>query len=40
MPDDAERFRFIADHKLTLHTDGGDYLVHRVRSGGIAIRKT
>jgi hypothetical protein len=35
MPDDAERFRFIADHKLTLHTDGGDYLVHWVRSGGL-----
>lgn len=24
MPSDAERWRFLADHKLTLHTDGGD----------------
>jgi hypothetical protein len=34
MPTDAERWRFLADHKLTLHTDGGDYLVHWVRSRG------
>lgn len=34
MPTDAERWRFVADHKLTLHTDGGDYLVHWVRTGG------
>ena len=31
---DDERWRFLADHKLTLHTDGGDYLVHWVRTGG------
>lgn len=34
MPTDAERWRFVADHKLTLHTDGGNYLVHWVRTGG------
>jgi hypothetical protein len=34
MPTDAERWRFLADHKLTLHTDGGDYLVHWCRSSG------
>ena len=26
MATDAERWRFLADHKLTLHTDGGEYL--------------
>jgi hypothetical protein len=33
---DAERWRFLADHKLTLHTDTGDYgyMVHWVRSAG------
>jgi hypothetical protein len=35
MPTDAERWRFLADHKLTLHADGGDYLVHWVRTGGV-----
>jgi hypothetical protein len=25
MPTDAERWRFLSDHLLTLHTDGGDY---------------
>jgi hypothetical protein len=36
MPTDAERWRFLADHKLTLHTDNGDYgyMVHWVRTGG------
>lgn len=34
MPTDAERWRFLADHKLTLHTDGGDYLVHWCRTAG------
>jgi len=34
MPTDAERWRFLADHDLTLHTDGGDYLVHWVRASG------
>jgi hypothetical protein len=34
MPTDAERWRFVVDHKLTLHTDGGDYLIHWVRAGG------
>jgi len=33
---DAERWRFLADHALTLHTDGGDYgyLVHWCRTAG------
>jgi len=31
---DDERWRFLADHRLTLHTDGGDYLMHWVRTGG------
>jgi hypothetical protein len=31
---DAERWRFLADHKLTLlHTAGGDCRVNLVRSG-------
>lgn len=34
MPSDAERWRFLADHKLTLHTDGGDYLFHWCRTSG------
>lgn len=34
VPTDAERWRFVVDHKLTLHTDGGDYLVHWVRASG------
>lgn len=34
MPTDAERWRFLADHKLTLHTDGGDYLTHWCRTVG------
>ena len=36
MPTDAERWRFLADHMLTLHTDGGyyGYMVHWCRSGG------
>ena len=36
MPTDAERWRFLADHKLTLHTDGGDYgyMVHWCRTSG------
>lgn len=36
MPTDAERWRFLADHKLTLHTDGGDYgyMVHWCRTAG------
>lgn len=36
MPTDAERWRFLADHGLTLHTDTGDYgyMVHWVRAGG------
>jgi hypothetical protein len=34
MPTDAERWRFVADHRLALHTDGGDYLVHWLRTGG------
>jgi hypothetical protein len=34
MPSDAERWRFLADHRLTLHTDGGDYLVHWLRTAG------
>jgi hypothetical protein len=34
MPTDAERWRFVTDHKLTLHTDGGEYLVHWARTGG------
>ena len=36
MPTDAERWRFLADHALTLHTDGGynGYLVHWCRTSG------
>jgi hypothetical protein len=34
MPTDAERWRFLVDHQLTLHTDGGDYLVHWCRYSG------
>lgn len=36
MPSDAERFRFLSDHRLTLHTDGGEsgYLVHWCRTSG------
>jgi len=36
MPTDAERWRFLADHALTLHTDGGDYgyMVHSCRTAG------
>ena len=34
MPSDAERWRFLADHKLTLHTDGGLYMVHWCRTSG------
>ena len=34
MPSDAERWRFLADHKLTLHTDGGPYMVHWCRTSG------
>jgi hypothetical protein len=30
---DAERWRFLADHQLTLHTAGDEYLVHLVRRG-------
>jgi hypothetical protein len=35
MPSDAERWRFLSDHELTLHTDGdpNGYLVHWVRTG-------
>jgi hypothetical protein len=36
VPTDAERWRFLADHALTLHTDGGDYgyMVHWCRTAG------
>jgi hypothetical protein len=36
MPTDAERWRFLADHGLTLHTDGGDYgyMIHWCRTAG------
>src|SRR6266513_736326 len=36
MPTDAERWRFLADHGLTLHTDGGGYgyVVHWCRTSG------
>lgn len=30
---DAERWRFLADHKLTLHTAGAGYAVHLVQLG-------
>ena len=30
---DAERWRFLADHELTLHTAGDGYAVHLVRRG-------
>jgi hypothetical protein len=36
VPSEAERWRFLADHQLTLHTDGGDYgyMVHWCRTAG------
>lgn len=34
MPSDADRFRFLASHKLTLHTNGKDYMVHFCRTQG------
>jgi hypothetical protein len=36
MPSDAERWRFLADHMLTLHTDGGSngFLIHWCRTAG------
>lgn len=36
VPTDAERWRFLADHSLTLHTDGGDYgyMIHWLRTSG------
>ena len=36
MATDAERWRFLADHQLTLHTDGGDYgyMIHWCRASG------
>jgi len=36
MPSDAERWRFLSDHRVTLHTDGGDYgyMVHWCRAAG------
>jgi hypothetical protein len=36
MPSDAERWRFLSDPALTLHTDGGDYgyMVHWCRTSG------
>jgi hypothetical protein len=36
MPTDAERWRFLADHQLTLHTDGGfyGYMIHWCRTAG------
>jgi hypothetical protein len=36
MPTDAERWRFLADHGLTLHTDGGfyGYMIHWCRTAG------
>jgi hypothetical protein len=36
MPTDAERWRFLSEHALTLHTDGGDYgyMVHWCRTSG------
>ena len=35
MPTDAERWRFLADHKLTLHTDGTVYRVHWCQTAGL-----
>jgi hypothetical protein len=36
VPTDAERWRFLADHGLTLHTDGGfyGYMIHWCRTAG------
>jgi len=34
MPTDAERWRFLSDNALTLHTSGERYLVHWYRSQG------
>jgi hypothetical protein len=34
---DGERFRFLAEHKLTLHTNGEHYMVHYCRSQGPGI---
>lgn len=33
MPTEAERWRFLSDHLLTLHTDRHNYLVHWRRTG-------
>jgi hypothetical protein len=37
VPTDAERWRFLADHALTVHTDGEDYgyMVHWCRTSGL-----
>ena len=36
MPTDTERWRFLSDHQLTLHTDGDHYgyVVHWCRTAG------
>jgi hypothetical protein len=34
MSSDAERFRFLANHRLALHTDGGPYLINLCRTSG------
>jgi hypothetical protein len=36
MPSDVERWRFLSDHQLTLHTDGGHYgyMIHWCRTAG------
>jgi hypothetical protein len=34
VPSDADRFRFLATHKLTLHTNGEHYMVHYCRTQG------
>lgn len=31
---DAERWRFLADNQLTLHTAGDEYNIHLVQKGG------
>jgi hypothetical protein len=34
VPSDADRFRFLATRKLTLHTNGENYVVHFCRTQG------
>lgn len=35
MATDAEKWRFLADNKLTLHTTGDGYMVHYYKADGL-----